>query len=178
MPSLVRPVRISRSARVSASPATQTRALSPSNTIASCGSAGALDASEARYRRLFETAKDGIFILDAATGHIIDVNPFLVQLLGYGREDLVGRQLWELGPFHDIAAIETPTFIVHGQGRLPRSDASRQFAEEMRRLYKPVRYRAYEDECYYVRSTDGVQRMLADMLTFLDGHLKGEQPAG
>jgi len=80
-------------------------------------------------------------------------------------------------PFHDIAAIETPTFIVHGQGRLPRSDASRQFAEEMRRLYKPVRYTIYEGECYYVQSTDGVERMLNDMLTFLDGHLKGDQPS-
>ncbi len=78
-------------------------------------------------------------------------------------------------PFHDIAAIETPTFIVHGVGRLPRSDASRQFAEEMRRLYKPVRYRIYEGECYYVRTTDGVQQMLTDMLLFLDEHLKGSR---
>ncbi|HEU0004825.1 MAG TPA: hypothetical protein VFS12_02435, partial [Terriglobia bacterium] len=29
----------------------------------------ALRASEILYRRLFETAKDGIFLLDAATGH-------------------------------------------------------------------------------------------------------------
>ncbi len=78
-------------------------------------------------------------------------------------------------PFHDIAAIETPTFIVHGAGRLPRSDASRQFAEEMRRLYKPVRYRIYEGECYYVRTTDGVQQMLTDMLLFLDEHLNGSR---
>jgi PAS domain S-box-containing protein len=68
------------------------------------GAAAALKASEARYRRLFETAKDGIFILDAATGRIVDVNPFLVELLGYGREHLLGKQLWELGPFKDIAA--------------------------------------------------------------------------
>ena len=43
----------------------------------------ALRASELRYRRLFETAKDGILILDAKTGQITDVNPFLVNLLGY-----------------------------------------------------------------------------------------------
>jgi dipeptidyl aminopeptidase/acylaminoacyl peptidase len=65
---------------------------------------------------------------------------------------------------------------VHGEGRLPRSAASRQFVEEMRRLYKPVRYRVFDGECYYVRSNEGVQRMLADMLTFFDEHLKGEQP--
>lgn len=43
----------------------------------------ALRASELRYRRLFETAQDGILILDAYTGQITDVNPFLVNLLGY-----------------------------------------------------------------------------------------------
>jgi PAS domain S-box-containing protein len=61
-------------------------------------------ASEARYRRLFETAKDGILILNAQTGRIVDVNPFLTELLGYTRETFVGKQLWELGFFKDIAA--------------------------------------------------------------------------
>ena len=101
-----------------------------------------------------------------------------VQLLRYefGQYPEAADVYRRCSPFHDIAAIETPTFIVHGRGRLPKSDASRQFAEEMRRLYKPVRYTVYEDECYYVQSTDGVERMLNDMLTFLDGHLKGDQP--
>ncbi|MDO8301601.1 MAG: PAS domain S-box protein, partial [Sedimentisphaerales bacterium] len=48
-----------------------------------------LQQSETRYRRLFEAAKDGILILNAATGHIIDVNPFLVELLGRSREEFV-----------------------------------------------------------------------------------------
>jgi len=39
----------------------------------------ALKFSEKRYRRLFETAQDGILILDAQTGQIADVNPFLVE---------------------------------------------------------------------------------------------------
>ena len=41
--------------------------------------------SEERYRRLFETAQDGILILDASTGMIVDVNPFLVKMLGFTR---------------------------------------------------------------------------------------------
>src|ERR1035437_3041835 len=65
-------------------------------------SEGALRASELRYRRLFETAKDGILILDAKTGQITDVNPFLVNLLGYSHDELVGVRLWEIGPFKDI----------------------------------------------------------------------------
>jgi PAS domain S-box-containing protein len=61
-----------------------------------------LRASELRYRRLFETAKDGILILDAKTGKITDANPFLVDLLGYSLDDFIGAQLWEIGPFKDI----------------------------------------------------------------------------
>jgi diguanylate cyclase (GGDEF)-like protein/PAS domain S-box-containing protein len=63
-----------------------------------------LQASEIRYRRLFETAQDGILILDADTGEIGDVNPFLTDLLGYSKDELWGKKLWEIGPFKDIAA--------------------------------------------------------------------------
>ena len=62
------------------------------------------DVSEARYRRLFEAARDGILILDAETGMVVDVNPFLIELLGYSREQFFGKRLWELGFFKDIAA--------------------------------------------------------------------------
>jgi diguanylate cyclase (GGDEF)-like protein/PAS domain S-box-containing protein len=61
-----------------------------------------LNASEVRYRRLFESAKDGILILDCDTGIIIDVNPFLIELLGYSREQFIEKAVWELGPFKDI----------------------------------------------------------------------------
>ena len=64
----------------------------------------ALKVSEVRYRRLFETAKDGILILDADTGRITDANPFLQDLLGYSHAELLGKMLWEIGPFRDIAA--------------------------------------------------------------------------
>ena len=75
-------------------------------------------------------------------------------------------------PIHDVASIQTPTLVVHGAGRLPKSDASRQFVEEMRRSYKAVRYRVYDDECYYVRSRAGVRQMLTEMLMFLNQHLQ------
>jgi PAS domain S-box-containing protein len=64
----------------------------------------ALRESEVRYRRLFETARDGILILDAQTGRITDVNPFLCELLGYSRAELLGKELWEIGVFEDAAA--------------------------------------------------------------------------
>jgi PAS domain S-box-containing protein len=64
----------------------------------------ALQVSEIRYRRLFETAQDGILLLDAGTGQIFDVNPFLVEMLGYSKEAFMGRKLWEIGPFKDTEA--------------------------------------------------------------------------
>ena len=66
--------------------------------------AEALEVSEVRYRRLFETAKDGIIILDAGSGKIDDINPFLEDMLGYSRESLVGKKLWQIGPMKDVEA--------------------------------------------------------------------------
>jgi PAS domain S-box-containing protein len=64
----------------------------------------ALQASEMRYRRLFESAKDGIMILDAETGVIVDVNPFLVEMMGYSHESVKGKVIWELGFFKNVVA--------------------------------------------------------------------------
>ena len=64
----------------------------------------ALADSELRFRRLFEAAKDGILILDADTGAIVDANPFLLDLLGYTHADLMGKKLWEIGLLGDVEA--------------------------------------------------------------------------
>ena len=64
----------------------------------------ALLAAESRYRRLFEAARDGILILNVDTGEIVDVNPFLVERLGYSHLELLGKQLWEIGFFEDMVA--------------------------------------------------------------------------
>ena len=63
----------------------------------------AINESEVRYRRLFQTAKDGILILDAQTGKIIDANAFMSGLLGQDLPQLLGKELWEIGMFADIA---------------------------------------------------------------------------
>jgi len=64
----------------------------------------ALIDSELCYRRLFESAKDGILILDAETGMIVDVNPFLIELLGFSYEKFIKKEIWEIGFFKDIVA--------------------------------------------------------------------------
>ena len=63
----------------------------------------ALRVSESRYRRLFETAQDGILLLNANTAQIEDVNPYLIAMLGFSHAEFLGKKLWEMGPFADIA---------------------------------------------------------------------------
>ena len=63
-----------------------------------------LSASELRYRRLFETAYDGILLVDPLTRKIIDVNPFLIKFLGFSHAEFVGRELYEIGLLKDEAA--------------------------------------------------------------------------
>src|SRR6202140_1123065 len=63
-----------------------------------------LRTSEIRYRRLFEAARDGILILDAVTLRITDVNPFMTELLGYSRDEFLGKELWEIGLFSNKEA--------------------------------------------------------------------------
>jgi len=60
--------------------------------------------SEIRYRRLFESAKDGILILNAETGKILAVNPFLIKLLGLSEDQLIDKEIWDVVIFREIVA--------------------------------------------------------------------------
>jgi PAS domain S-box-containing protein len=58
-------------------------------------------ASEAQFRLVFETAREGIWLMDAKTGILLDVNPFLQDLVGYSRAELIGKKPWDVGLFVD-----------------------------------------------------------------------------
>jgi diguanylate cyclase (GGDEF)-like protein/PAS domain S-box-containing protein len=60
--------------------------------------------SEQRYRKLFETAKDGIVLVDSVTGDIIDANQAFVDIAGFPREEYHEKKLWEIAPFREIDA--------------------------------------------------------------------------
>ncbi len=79
-------------------------------------SKAALLDSEVRYRRLFETAKDGILILDTKTGRIADANPFMSDLLGYSHDHFLGKELWEIGLFSDKSANEAAVLKLQQNG--------------------------------------------------------------
>ena len=70
-------------------------------------SQAALRASEIRYRRLFESARDGILILDPHSRKITDANPFMSELLGYRHDELLNKELWEIGLLKDEKASRT-----------------------------------------------------------------------
>ncbi len=84
--------------------------------------AQAVAASEVRYRRLFETAQDAILILDANTGVIFDANPFLIELLGYSHDELMGKELWEIGLFRDREANRAAMRQLQEQGYIRYED--------------------------------------------------------
>jgi two-component system, cell cycle sensor histidine kinase and response regulator CckA len=82
----------------------------------------ALRISEARYRRLFETARDGILLLNVETAQIEDVNPYLIEMLGYSHAEFLGKKLWEVGPFADIAQSKEMFAVLQVEGYVRYDD--------------------------------------------------------
>jgi PAS domain S-box-containing protein len=81
-----------------------------------------LEVSAVRYRRLFESAHDGILILDAVTGKVLDANPFIGGLLGYPREHFLGKELWEIGVFQDAEMSKSAMATLQKVGRIRYED--------------------------------------------------------
>ncbi|MFH0769731.1 MAG: MEDS domain-containing protein, partial [Chloroflexota bacterium] len=81
-----------------------------------------LSGSEVRFRRLFETAQDGILVLDADTGQITEVNPFLKDMLGYTTEELLGKRLWEIGLLKDIVKSDAAFKELRREGHIRYED--------------------------------------------------------
>ena len=116
----------------------------------------ALRISEARYRRLFETAQDGILLLNAETAQIEDVNPFLIDLLGYSYEEFLGKKLWEIGAFKDTA-LSIDMFIELRATRCVRYDNLPLERKDGRRISVE-----YVSNIYNCAGTDVVQCNIRD----------------
>ncbi len=97
---------------------TRTEAAEIRTEAAEMRSVLAIHTSELGYRRLFETASDGILILDADNGQVVDANPFMKELLGYSQEEFLGRKLWEIGPFKGEAASKITFAELQHQDRI------------------------------------------------------------
>ena len=106
------------------------------------GSPSSLLASELRYRRLFEAARDGILILDPGTRKITDANPFMTELLGYAHNELLGKELWEIGLLKDEKAsrsafreLQRKHFIRYKNLRLQTKGGQRREVEFVSNVY-------------------------------------------
>ena len=66
-----------------------------------------LTESEERYRRLFETASDGIVLLEKREGKIASANPAIEKMLGYTKEETVGNKLQDMGVLLDMGDFQT-----------------------------------------------------------------------
>jgi PAS domain S-box-containing protein len=62
--------------------------------------------SEVRYRRLFQSATDGILILDASTCKITSANARMGELMQMDSHELLGKELWQIGLADDKSASE------------------------------------------------------------------------
>src|SRR5476651_2159547 len=78
--------------------------------------------SEIRYRRLFEAAHDGVLILDSVSRKITDANPFMSHLLGYRHEELLGKELWEVGLLRDEQASQSAFRELQNTGQVRYED--------------------------------------------------------
>ena len=85
-------------------------------------SEGGLRESEERYHRLFESARDGIFLVDFDTGVITDANQFIMDRLGYSLDELLDKHLWEVGFLKDADLSKDAFLQLQDQGYIRNED--------------------------------------------------------
>lgn len=62
----------------------------------------ALSVYETRFHNLFNKMHEGIIFLNGATGEIVDVNRYFIELSGYSKNQMIGKNIWETALFKDI----------------------------------------------------------------------------
>lgn len=120
--------------------------------------------SEIRYRRLFETAQDGILMLNAQTGQITDANPSVINMLGYSREDFLDMKLWEFCAFKDVKKIQAVFSDIQTEGCVR--------FEQLALMTKPGRCIDVEliAEFYQIDHTKVVQCNIHDITEGMQAH--------
>ena len=103
-----------------------------------------LRVSEVKYRRLFETAQDGIMIADTETGRIIDANPSLATLMGLSLEGFLGKSL------EDFEFLQT---IMSQQRKLSETQRHK-FVR-----YRDLPLRTYDGRSIYVEFVSSAYRV-------------------
>ena len=131
---------------------------------------GVLQGSELRYRRLFESAKDGILILDADSGKIVDANPYVIEMLETSKEEISGKELWEIGAFKDIVASKRAFAELQRQGYIRYENLPLESCEGIVRQVEFVSnsYLAGESRVIQCNIRDITDRKLAEEQAFAE----------
>lgn len=122
------------------------------------------EAAEIQYRRLFESARDGIIVIDAATGLTLDANPYFLELTRSSRQEIVGRQFWEIDPFRGADEGRRLLAETNAQG-YTQYDTVRMQARDGRQLIAAVianRYQVRERPFIQVNIRDVTDRRRAE----------------
>jgi PAS domain S-box-containing protein len=75
--------------------------------------------TEEIFSAIFQHAAIGIAFLNG-DGSVREVNPFFCQMLGYGREEIIGRHFRDFGHLDDYAAAEAGLASLNQSGDSPR----------------------------------------------------------
>ncbi len=81
-----------------------------------------LEESEERYRRLFETASDGIVLLEKREGKITHANPATEMMLGYNKKESIGNKLQDIGVSLDMGDFQTTMQNLNKSGIIHYND--------------------------------------------------------
>ncbi|HEX4169249.1 MAG TPA: chemotaxis protein CheB [Bryobacteraceae bacterium] len=82
------------------------------------------ETAEIRFQRLFETAKDGIVVVECETELILDANPCFLQSTGFSRDQIVGKKLPEAAPFRDVPQMATVVSALGNRETIRHDDLS------------------------------------------------------
>lgn len=82
------------------------------------------EVAEIRFQRLFESAKDGILVIDAETQMSEDVNAFFLRLTGFDRQDFVGKGISEISEFLRMPRLPIILAETHGSEVVRHDDVS------------------------------------------------------
>ena len=112
--------------------------------------------SEMSYRSLFETAQEGILILDGITGKIRNVNPYLIRLLGYTENQLLEKEVWDIGFLKDVVAskekfleLQKQKYIRYGDLPLETADGKKIEVEFISNAYEIEEYKIIQCNIRY-----------------------------
>ncbi len=143
----------------------------------------ALHDSEEKYRSLFDSGPNPIFVLEPITLQILDVNPAAIDLYGYTKEELLGFCFSELGEFEiteqglafGAAASWPEGCFINQKARHRKKDGSPFY---IRVKSCPIKYKGRE--ALILAATDITESIEKDAQLFQSSKMKtlGEMSAG